>query len=306
MNKNKTFKNIPDFKLSPSVDKVGVEERVARFQTRSIKNEAKIQGLKLVLNMIDLTTLEGKDTPGKVRQLCYKAQHLHDDYPDLPTVAAICVYPTMVAEAKKALGNSGIKVASVSTAFPSGQSTREIKLTDTRFAVENGADEIDMVISRGKFLAGEYDFVFDEIAAIKEACGKARLKVILETGELASLDQVRRASDIAMYAGADFIKTSTGKIQPAATMQVTYTMLSAIKDFYLKTGVKVGMKPAGGISSSKLALHNLVMVKETLGNEWLNNEWFRFGASSLANDVLMQLVKQQTGHYQSSDYFSID
>lgn len=306
MNKNKTFKNIPDFKLSPSVDKVGVEERVARFQTRSIKSEAKVQGLKLVLNMIDLTTLEGKDTPGKVRQLCYKAQHLHDDYPDLPTVAAICVYPTMVAEAKKALGNSGIKVASVSTAFPSGQSTREIKLADTRFAVENGADEIDMVISRGKFLAGEYDFVFDEIATIKEACGKARLKVILETGELASLDQVRRASDIAMYAGADFIKTSTGKIQPAATMQVTYTMLCAIKDFYIKTGVKVGMKPAGGISSSKLALHNLVMVKETLGNEWLNNEWFRFGASSLANDVLMQLVKQQTGHYQSADYFSID
>ncbi|WP_343747116.1 deoxyribose-phosphate aldolase [Fluviicola sp.] len=306
MNRNKTLKNIPDFKLSPSIDKVGVEERVARFQTRSIKNEAKIQGLKLVLNMIDLTTLEGKDTPGKVRQMCYKAQHLHDAYPGLPTVAAICVYPTMVAEAKKALGDSGIKVASVSTAFPSGQSTREIKLEDTRFAVENGADEIDMVISRGKFLAGEYDFVFDEIAAIKEACGKARLKVILETGELASLDQVRRASDIAMYAGADFIKTSTGKIQPAATMQVTYTMLCAIKDFYLKTGIQVGMKPAGGISSSKLALHNLVMVKETLGNEWLNNEWFRFGASSLANDVLMQLVKQQTGHYQNADYFSID
>ena len=303
---NKPLKKVPDFRLSPTIDKVGVEERVARFQTRSIKNESKIQGLKLVLNMIDLTTLEGKDTPGKVRQLCYKAQHLHDSYPDLPTVAAICVYPSMVAEAKKALGNSGIKVASVSTAFPSGQSTPEIKLLDTKFAVDNGADEIDMVISRGKFLAGEYHFVFDEIAAIKEACGKARLKVILETGELASLDQVRRASDIAMYAGADFIKTSTGKIQPAATMQVTYTMLCAIKDFYRKTGVKVGMKPAGGISSSKLALHNLVMVKETLGNEWLNNEWFRFGASSLANDVLMQLVKQQTGHYQSADYFSID
>ncbi len=303
---NKTFKKIPDFRLSPTIDKVGVEERVARFQTRSIKNESKIQGLKLVLNMIDLTTLEGKDTPGKVRQLCYKAQHLHDSYPDLPTVAAICVYPSMVAEAKKALGNSGIKVASVSTAFPSGQSTAEIKLLDTKFAVDNGADEIDMVISRGKFLAGEYNFVFDEIAAIKEACGKSRLKVILETGELASLDQVRRASDIAMYAGADFIKTSTGKIQPAATMQVTYTMLCAIKDFYNKTGVKVGMKPAGGISSSKLALHNLVMVKETLGNDWLSNEWFRFGASSLANDVLMQLVKQQTGHYQSADYFSID
>src|SRR6218665_413545 len=303
---NKPLKKVPDFRLSPTIDKVGVEERVARFQTRSIKNESKIQGLKLVLNMIDLTTLEGKDTPGKVRQLCYKAQHLHDSYPDLPTVAAICVYPSMVAEAKKALGNSGIKVASVSTAFPSGQSTPEIKLLDTKFAVDNGADEIDMVISRGKFLAGEYHFVFDEIAAIKEACGKARLKVILETGELASLDQVRRASDIAMYAGSDFIKALTGKIQPAATMQVTYTMLCAIKDFYRKTGVKVGMKPAGGISSSKLTLHNLVMVKETLGNEWLNNEWFRFGASSLANDVLMQLVKQQTGHYQSADYFSID
>ena len=306
MNRNKTLKNIPDFKLSPSVDKVGVEERVARFQTRSIKNESKIQGLKLVLSMIDLTTLEGKDTPGKVRQLCYKAQHLHDLQEGLPTVAAVCVYPTMVEEAKKALGDSGIKVASVSTAFPSGQSTMEIKLLDTKFAVDHGADEIDMVISRGKFLEGDYNFVFDEIAAIKEACGKARLKVIFETGELASLDQVRRASDIAMYAGADFIKTSTGKIQPAATMQVTYTMLCAIKDFYRKTGVKVGMKPAGGISSSKLALHNLVMVKETLGNDWLNNDWFRFGASSLANDVLMQLVKQETGHYQSADYFSID
>ena len=181
-----------------------------------------------------------------------------------------------------------------------------IKISDTLYAVENGADEIDMVISRGKFLAGDYNFVFDEIAAIKEACGKARLKVILETGELASLDQVRRASDIAMYAGADFIKTSTGKIQPAATMQVTYTMLCAIKDFYRATGVKVGMKPAGGISNSKLALHNLVMVKETLGNDWLNNKWFRFGASSLANDVLMQIMKQETGQYQSADYFSID
>lgn len=291
---------------SPKVDKVGVEERVARFQTRSIKNEAKIQGLKMTLNMIDLTTLEGKDTPGKVRQMCYKAKHLHDEFPGLPTVAAVCVYPTFVTEAKKALGESPVKVASVATGFPSGQTTSEIKLLDTKFAVEHGADEVDMVISRGKFLAGEYNFVFDEIAAVKEACGKARLKVILETGELASLDQVRIASDIAMHAGADFIKTSTGKIQPAATMQVTYTMLCAIKDFYLKTGTKVGMKPAGGISSSKLALHNLVMVKEVLGNQWLNNEWFRFGASSLANDVLMQLAKQQTGHYQNADYFSID
>lgn len=288
------------------VDKVGVEERVARFQTRSIKNEAKRQGLHMVLNMIDLTTLEGKDTPGKVQQMCYKAQHLHDSLPGLPTVAAVCVYPSMVAVAKKALGNSLVKIASVSTAFPSGQSTREIKLADTKFAVDHGADEIDMVISRGKFLEGEYSFVFDEIAAIKEACGKARLKVILETGELCSLDHVRMASDIAIHAGADFIKTSTGKIQPAATMQVTYTMLMAIKDYYDKTGIMVGMKPAGGISTAKLALHNLVMVKEVLGNQWLTNEWFRFGASSLANDVLMQLMKTENGLYQSPDYFSID
>ncbi len=289
-----------------SVDKVGVEERVARFQTRSIKNESKLQGLKMVLNMIDLTTLEGKDTPGKVQQMCYKAQHLHDVHPDLPTVAAVCVYPSMVSVARKALGNSSVKIASVSTAFPSGQSTREIKISDTKFAVDQGADEIDMVISRGKFLAGEYSFVFDEIAAIKEACGKARLKVILETGELSTLDNVRLASDIAIHAGADFIKTSTGKIQPAATMQVTYTMLMAIKDYYDQTGIMVGMKPAGGISTSKLALHNLVMVKEVLGNAWLTNEWFRFGASSLANDVLMQIMKSTTGLYQSSDYFSID
>lgn len=297
---------IPDFKLSPSVDKVGVEERVARFQTRSIKNEAKLQGLKMVLSMIDLTTLEGKDTPGKVKQMCYKAQHLHDYYAGLPTVAAVCVYPSMVGVAAREVSGSGVKVASVSTAFPSGQAPMSIKLEDTKFAVDQGADEIDMVISRGKFLAGEYNFVFDEIAAIKEACGKARLKVILETGELVTLDNVRRASDIAMYAGADFIKTSTGKIQPAATMQVTYTMLEAIRDFYTTTGKMIGMKPAGGISTSKLALHNLVMVKEVLGNDWLDNHWFRFGASSLANDVLMQIMKAETGVYQSSDYFAID
>jgi len=297
----------PSLMLSNTrVDKVGVEERVARFQTRSIKNEAKKQGLHMVLNMIDLTTLEGKDTPGKVQQMCYKAQHLHDVHPGLPTVAAVCVYPSMVSIARKALGNSSVKIASVSTAFPSGQSTREIKLADTKFAVDQGADEIDMVISRGKFLAGEYSFVFDEIAAIKEACGKARLKVILETGELCTLDHVRIASDIAIHAGADFIKTSTGKIQPAATMQVTYTMLMAIKDYYDKTGIMIGMKPAGGISTAKLALHNLVMVKEILGTPWLSNEWFRFGASSLANDVLMQLMKTESGLYQSPDYFSID
>ena len=302
-NKTPNFLTIPP---SPTVDKVGVEERVARFQTRSIKNQTKEQGLKMVLNMIDLTTLEGKDTPGKVKQMCYKAQHLHDEFPGLPTVAAVCVYPSMVAIAKKEVQNSGVKVASVSTAFPSGQAPLAVKIADTKFAVESGADEIDMVISRGKFLAGEHNFVFDEIAAIKEACGSARLKVILETGELVTLDNVRRASDIAIYAGADFIKTSTGKIQPAATMQVTYTMLMAIRDYYDETGIMIGMKPAGGISTSKLALHNLVMVKEILGDAWLTNEWFRFGASSLANDVLMQILKTKTGVYQSSDYFSID
>ena len=298
-----SFNKLP---TSPSIDKVGVEERVARFQTRSIKNESKRQGLDLVLSMIDLTTLEGKDTPGKVKQMCYKAHHLHDAYEGVPNVAAVCVYPSMVRIAKTALNGTDVKVASVSTAFPSGQSTREIKITDTKFAVDEGADEIDMVISRGKFLAGEYNFVFDEIASIKEACGKARLKVILETGELCTLDNVRKASDIAIYAGADFIKTSTGKIQPAATMQVTYTMLMAIKDYYDATGIMIGMKPAGGISTSKLALHNLVMVKEILGNNWLTNDWFRFGASSLANDVLMQIMKLETGVYQSSDYFTID
>lgn len=301
-NQNK-FNSLP---LSPSVDKVGVEERVSRFQKRSIKANSKMDGLKMVLNMIDLTTLEGKDTPGKVRQMCYKAIHLHDSFPGLPSVAAVCVYPSMVGLAKSMVKDSNVKVASVSTAFPSGQAPLEVKITDTKFAVEQGADEIDMVISRGKFLAGEYAFVFDEIAQIKEVCGKARLKVILETGELATLDNVRKASDLAIYAGADFIKTSTGKIQPAATMQVTYTMLMAIRDYYDETGIMVGMKPAGGISNSKLALHNLVMVKELLGDDWLTNEWFRFGASSLANDVLMQILKTETGKYQSSDYFTID
>ena len=236
----------------------------------------------------------------------FKAAHLHDSYPDLPTVAAVCVYPSMVRLAKSIVGDFGIKVASVSTAFPSGQAPMNVKISDTKYAVEHGADEIDMVISRGKFLSGEFSFVFDEISAIKEVCGDARLKVILETGELSTLDNVRKASDIAMYAGADFIKTSTGKIQPAATMQVTYTMLQAIRDFYDETGVMVGMKPAGGISNAKLALHNLVMVKEVLGQEWLTNQWFRFGASSLANDVLMQILKTDTGAYQSADYFTID
>ncbi|MGA9269116.1 MAG: deoxyribose-phosphate aldolase, partial [Lutimonas sp.] len=257
-------------------------------------------------SMIDLTTLEGKDTPGKVKQLCYKAIHPHDKLESLPKVAAVCVYPTYVGLAKKELKGSGILVASVATAFPSGQSSLKTKLSDTRYAVDEGADEIDMVISRGEFLAGNYEFVFDEIASIKEACGNAHLKVILETGELDTLDNVRKASELAMHAGADFIKTSTGKIQPAATLSVTYVMLDAIKDYYLKTGKMIGMKPAGGISNSKIALQYLVMLNEVLGEKWMNKNYFRFGASSLANDILMQLVKAETGHYQSSNYFSKD
>lgn len=299
-------KQLPDLGRVPLVDEVGVKERAARFQTRSIKKESKVDALKMILSMIDLTTLEGQDTPGKVQQLCQKAIHLHDSLPDLPHVAAVCVYPTMVGVAKKALGNHDINVASVATAFPSGMAPRQIKLEETRIAVEDGADEIDMVISRGAFLQGEYAFVFDEIAAIKEACGAAHLKVILETGELGTLDRVRRASVLAMHAGADFIKTSTGKIQPAATLPVTLVMLQAIRDFYYETGRMIGMKPAGGISTAKLAVHYLVMLRETLGNAWMTPEWYRFGASSLANDVLMQLQKQATGIYQSADYFSKD
>jgi deoxyribose-phosphate aldolase len=297
---------IPDFSSSARVDQVGIEERASRFTKRSIKNETKMNGLLLALNMIDLTTLEGRDTEGKVKQMCYKARHLHDSFPGLPTVAAVCVYPSMVKTAKKSVEGSGIKVASVSTAFPSGQAPLDVKISDTRFAVDQGADEIDMVISRGKFLQGEYNFVFDEIATIKEACGQARLKVILETGELITFDKIRKASDIAMYAGADFIKTSTGKVPSAASMPVTLVMLQAIKDFYYKTGKMIGMKPAGGISKAKQAIHYLVMLNETLGEDWMSNHWFRFGASSLANDLLMQIIKQKTGVYQGKDYFSVD
>ena len=297
---------LPDLSRVPLVDEVGVNERAARFQARSIKKASKVEALHTVLSMIDLTTLEGQDTPGKVRQLCQKAMHLHDALPDLPNVAAVCVYPTMVGVAKRALESTDINIASVATAFPSGMAPRQIKLEETRIAVDEGADEIDMVISRGAFLQGEYGFVFDEIAAIKEACGDAHLKVILETGELGTLDRVRRASVLAMHAGADFIKTSTGKIQPAATLPVTLVMLQAIRDYFRETGRMVGMKPAGGISSAKLAIHYLVMLKETLGNAWMTPDWYRFGASSLANDVLMQLQKQATGVYQSADYFSKD
>ena len=297
-----------DFKNSPTVDQVGIEERVARFNTRSIKKGSKVQVLKLALNMIDLTTLEGKDTEGKVKQMCYKAMHPHLALPDLPSTAAVCVYPTMVKVAKESLKGSKVKVASVSTAFPSGNSTMQIKLLDTKFALDNGADEIDMVISRGEFLKGNYNFVFDEIATIKDLTHKynARLKVIFETGEISTLDNVRRASDIAIYAGADFIKTSTGKIGVAATMPVTLVMLDAIKDYYFKTGIQVGMKPAGGISTAKGALQYLVMLHETLGNAWLDNKWFRFGASSLANDLILQLEKEAKGVYYSKDYISVD
>ncbi len=302
----KSSSRLPDLSTVPAVDEVGVNERVARFQSRSIKTSSKVEALKLILSMIDLTTLEGQDTPGKVQQLCQKAIHLHAAMPDLPHVAAVCVYPTMVGVAKEALAGHDINIASVATAFPSGMSTLSVKLDDTRMAVDAGATEIDMVISRGAFLAGDYRYVFDEIAAVKEACGKAHLKVILETGELGTLDRVRKASALAMHAGADFIKTSTGKIQPAATMQVTLVMLHAIRDYFFETGKMIGMKPAGGVSTAKLGVHYLVMLRETLGNAWMTPEWFRFGASSLANDVLMQLMKQSTGVYQSADYFSKD
>lgn len=294
-----------DFLNTPRIDQVGVDDRIARITARSIKKEAKMQGLMMTLSMIDLTTLEGADTDDKVKQLCYKAHHLHDTIEGLPTTAAVCVYPNFVKLAVNELKGTNVKVASVATAFPSGQSSLEVKLLDTKLAVDSGAHEVDMVISRGKFHSGEYNFVFDEIATIKEACGKdVRLKVILETGEIGSLDKVRQASDIAMFAGADFIKTSTGKISPAATLPVTLVMLEAIRDYYYETGIMIGMKPAGGISNAKLALQYLLMVKETLGGKWLNNQYFRFGASSLANDVLMQIAKQKSGIYQSQDYFS--
>jgi deoxyribose-phosphate aldolase len=297
---------MPDLLHSPTIDEVGVAERVERFQKRSIKKSSKVQALKLALSMIDLTTLEGADSEGKVRQLCSKAKRLHDALPDLPHVAAVCVYPMMVRCAREQVDGTGVKVAAVATGFPSGQYPLSTKLADTKFAVEEGADEIDMVISRGRFLSGQYAYVFDEIAAIKEACGPAHLKVILETGELGTLDMVRRASDLAMHAGADFIKTSTGKVQPAATQPVTLVMLEAIRDFYYATGKKIGMKPAGGISTAKVSLQYLVMLRETLGEDWLTPDLYRIGASRLANDILMQLLKEQTGVYQSADYFSKD
>jgi len=290
---------------APTVDQVMAEERAVAFTRRSIKTSAKLEGLKLVVSMTDLTTLEGSDTPGKVAFLCRKAmQPLHPRY-QVPNCAAVCVYPNLVRIAKKFLEHSTVKVASVATAFPAGLMPAKLKLQEVRAAVRDGADEIDMVINRTNFLAGEYERVFDQIAATKQACGAAHLKVILETGELQTYDNVRFASEIAMRAGADFIKTSTGKILPAATMPVTLVMLEAIRDFFYETGIRIGMKPAGGIRTAKEALAYLVMLKETLGDAWLTPDLFRFGASTLLNDVLMQLVKVVDAKYQSADYFAL-
>jgi deoxyribose-phosphate aldolase len=292
--------------MAHGVDAVALEERAASLAKRSLKKESKVWGLKLAISMMDLTTLEGKDTPGKVHALCQKAMRPDPSDPTIPHVGAVCVYPTMVPFVRKALKGSGVHIASVATGFPSGQTYTSIKVQETRETVAAGADEIDMVIDRGAFLTGNYQKVFDEIAEVKEACGPAHLKVILETGELANYDQVRLASLIAMFAGADFIKTSTGKVTVNATLPVTLVMLEAIRDFRHTTGKKIGMKPAGGIANSKLALSYLVMLYETLGGEWMTPDLFRFGASSLLNDVLMQLRKERTGAYQSGDYFTID
>jgi deoxyribose-phosphate aldolase len=289
-----------------AVDQVGVEERAASLAKRSIKKQSKVAALRMAVSMMDLTTLEGADTPGKVEALCSKARHPDPADPEVPPVAAVCVYPTLVAVAKHALAGSGVKVASVATAFPSGQASMAVRLADVADAVEAGADEVDMVINRGAFLAGSYREVFEEVLMVKESCGAARLKVILETGELGTYDHVRRASMLAMAAGADFIKTSTGKIQPAATLPVTLVMLEAIRDFHDRTGRMIGMKPAGGVRTAKQSIQYLVLVNETLGPAWLTPEWFRIGASSLLNDCLMQLAKERTGRYQSPDYFTID
>lgn len=288
-----------------SIDQVMTEERAASFTKRSIKSAAKLAGLKLALSMMDLTTLEGKDTPGKVQHLCRKAIAPMDASYDVPSCAAVCVYPNLVRAAKQFTKGSTVKVASVATAFPSGLMPLAVKLDDVRMAVEDGADEIDMVIDRGAFLRGAYRQVFDEIVAVKAACGEAHLKVILETGELESYDNVRLASDLAMRAGADFIKTSTGKAAVNATLPVTLVMLEAIRDYFYETGIRIGMKPAGGIKTAKESLAYLVLLKETLGSDWMTPDLFRFGASTLANDVLMQIARLKDGRYQSPDYFSL-
>jgi len=295
----------------PGVDQVGCEARAAALGTRSVKAEAKAVALDLAIRMVDLTTLEGMDTPGKVRALASKAMRPDPADPSCPSVAAVCVYPDLVEVAKETLGDSGVHVAAVATSFPSGRAALEIKLADVRAAVAAGADEIDMVIDRGAFLSGRYLQVFEEIVATREACARpggedAHLKVIFETGELQTYDNVRRASWLAMMAGAHFIKTSTGKVQPAATLPVTLVMLEAVRDFREQTGQMVGVKPAGGIRTAKDAIKYLVMVNETCGADWLDPDWFRFGASTLLNDLLMQRTKMTTGRYSGPDYFTLD
>ena len=290
----------------PGVDQVGAEARAAGLGTRSIKTSAKAYAIDLAIRMVDLTTLEGQDTPGKVRALASKAMRPDPADPTCPSVAAVCVYPDMVATARETLGTSGVHIAAVATAFPSGRAAMDIKLADTQDAVEAGAHEIDMVIDRGAFLAGHYLQVFEEIVAVKEACGDAHLKVIFETGELQTYDNVRRVSWLAMMAGAHFIKTSTGKVQPAATLPVTLIMLEAVRDFREQTGAMVGVKPAGGIRTTKDAIKYLVMVNEIAGQDWLDPDWFRFGASTLLNDLLMQRTKMTTGRYSGPDYFTLD
>lgn len=303
-----------------SVDEIGAKERAAMLSSRSIKTESKIWALKTAVSMLDLTTLEGKDSEGKVHALCRKAIHPKPGDDSIPHVAAVCVYPNMIKFVKEAVGNSGVKVASVATAFPSGQYPLKLKIEDVKKCISLGADEIDMVISRGEFLSGDYEFVFNEIKEIKNTCTNSakeysdkhkqnhevHLKVILETGELETFDNVRKASIIAMTAGADFIKTSTGKVQPAATLPVTLVMLEAIRDYYNETGVKIGMKPAGGIKTAKDAIAYLVLVKETLGEQWLTPDLYRLGASTVLNDILMQIEKQKSGYYQGADYFTVD
>lgn len=290
----------------PGVDPVGVEQRAAALATRSIKKASKLAALDLAISMVDLTTLEGADTPGKVRSLCAKARRPDPDRPDTPRVAAVCVYPDRVAIAAAELAGTSIGIASVATAFPSGRSSLQVKLADTALALESGATEVDMVIDRGAFLAGDYGAVFDEIAAIKQACGDTRLKVILETGELATYDNVRRASWLAMLAGADFIKTSTGKVSPAATLPVIHVMLQAVRDWRTETGRQVAVKPAGGIRTAKDAIRYLVAVHEVAGPAWLDPYYFRFGASSLLNDLIMQRRTQLEGHYWGPDYVTVD
>jgi deoxyribose-phosphate aldolase len=290
----------------PGVDQVGAQERAAALATRSIKRDAKLWALDMAVRMVDLTTLEGADTPGKIRGLCAKARQPDPDDPDVPPVAAVCVYPDLVGVARAELAGSPVAVASVATAFPSGRASRAVKLADVADAVNAGADEVDMVIDRGAFLAGHYAQVYEEVRAVREACGRAHLKVILETGELATLDNVSRASWLAMLAGADFIKTSTGKVSPASTPPVALVMLAAARDFAATAGRQVGVKVAGGIRTAKDAVRYLVLVREVAGPEWLSPDYFRIGASSLLNDLLMQRRKQLTGAYSGPDYFTLD